>query len=129
MGIVMPSNGGTGVHRARCRDSKTGIIYLKLVNTLGTPQTVHFDIKGAASVAANGESVIMKSTTLDDTNNLAAPTKIVPVTAKESGFAPIAGMDAVAELLSTARAQVPRVAAQWTVVDLSQFDEPAEKSL
>jgi cell division protein FtsQ len=46
--------------------------------------------------------------------------------AKEGGFAPIAGMDAVAELLSTARAQVPQEAAQWTVVDLSQFDPRPE---
>jgi len=45
---------------------------------------------------------------------------------KPEGFAALRGMDAVAELLSTARAKMPQVAAQWTVVDLSQFDPRPE---
>jgi alpha-N-arabinofuranosidase len=68
------------------RDSKTGVIYLKMVNPLATPQDVHVEIKGAASVAAEGESVIMKAGSPSDTNSLAEPAKIVPVTARESGF-------------------------------------------
>ncbi len=39
-----------------------------------------------------------------------------------SGFEPVAGMDLVATLLQTARARAPKIAAQWGVVDLSQFD-------
>jgi len=76
------------LYQVATRDSKTGLIYLKVINPLGTARDVHFDIKGAASVAANGESVIMKADSLDDTNNLAEPKKVIPVTAKESGFAP-----------------------------------------
>jgi len=68
------------------RDSKTGTVYLNLVNPLATPQSVHIDLKGAASVAANGESVIMKADNLSDTNSITEPTKITPVTAKETGF-------------------------------------------
>ena len=68
------------------RDSKTGIIYLKLVNPLGTPQEVRLEIKGAGSVLSEGESVIMKADNPSDTNSLAEPRKIVPVAAKESGF-------------------------------------------
>jgi alpha-N-arabinofuranosidase len=68
------------------RDSKTGIIYLKVVNPLGTPQAVHVDIKGAASVASNGESVIMKADSPDDTNSIQQPTKIIPVAEKASGL-------------------------------------------
>ncbi|MGD1030835.1 MAG: alpha-L-arabinofuranosidase C-terminal domain-containing protein [Opitutaceae bacterium] len=68
------------------RDSKTGVIYLKMVNPLATPQDVHVEIKGAASVASEGESVIMKADSPSDTNSLAEPTKIVPVTARERGF-------------------------------------------
>ena len=70
------------------RDSQTGMIYFKVVNPLGTPQTVHVNIKGVASVASEGESVIMKADSLTDTNSITEPTKIVPVTAKETGFAP-----------------------------------------
>jgi hypothetical protein len=42
--------------------------------------------------------------------------------AKEGGFEPVAGMAAVADLLQTARTLTPQIAAQWRVVDLSQFD-------
>jgi cell division protein FtsQ len=46
--------------------------------------------------------------------------------AKPEGFAVIPGMDAVADLLATAKAEVPQMAAQWTVVDLGQFDPRPE---
>ena len=68
------------------RDSKTGTIYLKLVNPMGTSQDIRLEIKGAASVASEGESVVMKADNPSDTNSLAEPRKIVPVTARESGF-------------------------------------------
>lgn len=68
------------------RDSKTGVIYLKMVNPLGTPQDVHVDIKGVASVAARGESVIMKADSLEATNSIMEPKKIVPVNATETGL-------------------------------------------
>jgi hypothetical protein len=42
--------------------------------------------------------------------------------AKDGGFQSVPGMDQVADLLFTARAHVPKIAAQWTVVDLRQFD-------
>jgi len=69
-------------------DSKTGVIYFKVVNPLGTPQDIHVDIKGAASVVSDGQSVIMKADNLADTNSITEPKKIVPVTANESGFGP-----------------------------------------
>jgi alpha-N-arabinofuranosidase len=68
------------------RDSKTGVIYLKLVNPLETAMPVQVDIKGVASIAADGESVVMKADSLTDTNSITEPTKIVPVTSKESGL-------------------------------------------
>ncbi|HTB62021.1 MAG TPA: alpha-L-arabinofuranosidase C-terminal domain-containing protein [Opitutales bacterium] len=68
------------------RDSKTGIIYVKAVNPTDTATPLHIEIKGANSIAPNGESIVMKADSLTDTNSLAEPTKIVPVTSKESGF-------------------------------------------
>jgi alpha-N-arabinofuranosidase len=56
------------------------------VNPLGTPQDLRLEIKGAGSVASEGESVIMKADSPADTNSLAEPRKIVPVPARESGF-------------------------------------------
>lgn len=68
------------------RDSKTGVIYLKVVNPLGTATPVQLNVKGVASIAPAGESVIMKADNVTDTNSVAEPKKIVPVTAKENGF-------------------------------------------
>ena len=67
------------------RDSKTGMIYLKAVNPLATATPLHVDIKGAG-IAANGESIVLKADSLTDTNSIAEPKKIVPVTTKESGL-------------------------------------------
>jgi len=68
------------------RDSKTGVVYLKMVNPLDTPQDVRVEIHGAGAVGPDGESVIMKASSLAATNSLEEPRKIVPVTARESGF-------------------------------------------
>lgn len=46
-----------------------------------------------------------------------------------SGFEPVPGMTVVADLLKTARERVPQLAAQWAVVDLSQFDPRPQASL
>jgi alpha-N-arabinofuranosidase len=74
---------------AATRDSKTGIIYLKMVNPLGIPQVVQVEITGAPAIAPKGESVIMKADNPADTNSIAEPRKIVPVTASESGLGAI----------------------------------------
>ena len=68
------------------RDSKTGVLYLKVVNPLGSAQAVTVQIQGAAAVAAAGESVVLKADRLTDTNSLAEPRKIVPITAREDGL-------------------------------------------
>jgi len=60
------------------RDTKTGAIYLKLVNALATPQEVEFEVKGA-NVEANGTKVVL-SGDLKAMNSVAEPKKISPVT-------------------------------------------------
>ena len=66
------------------RDSKSGIIYLKLVNSLGTPQPVKVEISGPKSVAAKGTATVLKAEKIDDTNSIQEPNKIVPATEKLS---------------------------------------------
>ena len=68
------------------RDSKTGTIYLKLVNGLGTPQTVQVDISGVDSIAAKGMETVMKADSPTDTNSIQEPMKIVPVSGKTKGL-------------------------------------------
>ena len=68
------------------RDSSSGTIYLKVVNTLGTPQPVKIQISGVASIAADGEAVVMKANSPDDTNSISDPTHVAPVTEKVTGL-------------------------------------------
>ena len=62
------------------RDSKSGTIFLKLVNSLGTPQPVKVEISGAKSIAAKATATVLKADKIDDTNSLREPTKISPKT-------------------------------------------------
>jgi alpha-N-arabinofuranosidase len=78
--IVLPS-----LFYSATRDSQSGAIYVKVVNTAATEQAVRFEIKGA-SVAANGSEVVIKSANPGDTNSIGEPTKIVPVTSQIAGL-------------------------------------------
>jgi alpha-N-arabinofuranosidase len=68
------------------RDSGSGKIFLKVVNRNGTPQPVKIAITGVASVAPEGEAVVMKASSPTDTNTIDDPKKIVPVTEKAIGL-------------------------------------------
>jgi alpha-N-arabinofuranosidase len=68
------------------RDSKSGTIFLKLVNSLGTAQPVTIEITGASDISNQGTMTLLKGESLDDTNSIQAPEKIVPVTEKVSGL-------------------------------------------
>ena len=68
------------------RDTATGTIYLKVVNGSGTPQPVRVDIKGVASVAPEGQAIVLAADSPQDTNSINDPAKIVPVTTKADGL-------------------------------------------
>jgi alpha-N-arabinofuranosidase len=64
------------------RDNHSGIIYLKVVNEAGMPQQIMIRINGAANIASEGEAVALSANSLDETNSLEQPQKIVPRTEK-----------------------------------------------
>jgi len=69
------------------RDSQSGIIFLKVVNRLGTAQPVHIKISDVLPVGeflevVQDETVVLKANSPDDTNSIQEPTKIIPVTEK-----------------------------------------------
>jgi len=68
------------------RDSGSGIIYVNVVNTVGTPQPVRIQISGVSAVEPNGELVEMKGKSTEDTNSITQPTNIVPVPTKIDGL-------------------------------------------
>ena len=69
------------------RDSKSGTIYLKVVNAAKTAETVSINLKGANHVSPDATSVVLTSANPGDTNTITDPTKITPVTSKISGIA------------------------------------------
>jgi alpha-N-arabinofuranosidase len=68
------------------KDSKNGKIYLKIVNTTATPQTVQIVLKGAMHVSPEGTLLTLSSANLGDTNSIQEPAKVVPTSTKVNGL-------------------------------------------
>ena len=68
------------------RDSKTGTVYLKIVNRAAAPQPVRVELGGLASVDSTGRSIAIGAASPDDTNTAAEPGKIAPKTAVVDGL-------------------------------------------
>jgi alpha-N-arabinofuranosidase len=68
------------------RDSKSGVIYLKVVNTSGTPRQTTIQITGAPKIESKGEVVSLVAENLNDTNSIEEPRKVVPRTEKSDGL-------------------------------------------
>ncbi len=63
------------------RDSKTGEIYIKLVNPGTTNTAVKIEVKGIASLASNGTAITLQGSP-EDTNSINHPQNVLPVTTK-----------------------------------------------
>ncbi len=85
---VLPAilTGNTRLAESVTRDSKTGTVYVKMVNSSAQPQPVHVTLTGAGSVAPTGTAIVLSGTGPQDTNTITEPTKIVPVTTQASGL-------------------------------------------
>jgi alpha-N-arabinofuranosidase len=68
------------------RDSKTGTIFLKFVNRAATPQPVRVEISGVGAVTPRGQMIAMSASSPEDTNSIAEPRKIVPITSDIDGL-------------------------------------------
>ena len=68
------------------KDTKTGKLFLKVVNTSARAQQVDIDLKGAGKISPEGTLVIIKGDKPDDTNTIAEPENIIPVTSKLTGI-------------------------------------------
>jgi alpha-N-arabinofuranosidase len=68
------------------RDGKSGIIYLKVVNTAASARQITIQVGGAPKIKPEGELVSLAASALDDTNSLEQPQKIAPRTEKVGGL-------------------------------------------
>ena len=69
------------------QDSKSGTIFVKLVNRQNTPQTLRLDLNGARSVASSGTATILAADPLA-TNSMDELTEVIPVTRPITGVGP-----------------------------------------
>jgi len=75
------------VFYAATKDAKTGTIYLKIVNALGTVQPIDISLIGVGKMKSEATMVVVKGEKPEDTNSITEPTKIVPITTKIKGVA------------------------------------------
>ena len=68
------------------RDTKTGIVFLKIVNRAATPQPLRVEFTGLAAVDPKGQAVTLSAGSPTDTNSIADPSRIVPVTSTVDGL-------------------------------------------
>ena len=69
------------------KDTKTGIVYLKLVNTTGRQQPVEINLKGVGKVSPIATLIVVKGDKPEDTNKITDPQKIIPVSSTINGIA------------------------------------------
>jgi alpha-N-arabinofuranosidase len=62
------------------RDTSSGMIYLKIVNTLDTLQKVMIHFEGKSKIIPTGESIILNANSPGQTNSINNPDNIVPHT-------------------------------------------------
>lgn len=71
----------TSVQGSATRDSKTGEIYLKLVNPKATAESLNIEIKGVRSVASRASAITLAGAP-EQTNSIDNPRNVVPVTSR-----------------------------------------------
>jgi alpha-N-arabinofuranosidase len=70
------------------RDAKSGIVYVKVVNTSSSAKPINIKLTGAAKLKSTGEAVVLAGKSLDDTNTLEKPENVVPRTEKVADISP-----------------------------------------
>jgi alpha-N-arabinofuranosidase len=68
------------------RDTKSGTIYVKVVNRDSTTRDVRFQLEGVTGIQPKGQVVALAGSGPEDTNSITQPVKIVPVTAAVDGL-------------------------------------------
>jgi alpha-L-arabinofuranosidase len=76
----------TPVQGCATRDSKTGQLFIKLVNPEATEQALNIEIKGAR-LASKGSAITLRGSP-EDTNSMEHPRNVAPITTTVRGVKP-----------------------------------------
>jgi len=78
--ILKTSVANSPLHYSVTKDTKTGVIYLKIVNTESTPKPVNITLHGLASLAPDATATTLSAPSPGDSNSIDDPAHVVPVT-------------------------------------------------
>ena len=70
------------------RGSADGLVTLKVVNSVGTPQSARIQLAGVAAVEPRGRTLVLSAPDPSATNSIGEPTQVVPVTGEATGLGP-----------------------------------------
>ncbi len=85
--ILSTESTDTSVQGSATRDSKTGEIFVKLVNPATNAVALKIKINGMAALASKGTAITLAGRP-DDLNSIAQPKKVVPVAKSIHGVKP-----------------------------------------
>jgi alpha-N-arabinofuranosidase len=85
--ILSVTTDETAVQGSATRDSRTGEIFLKLVNPQTTAEMLSINLNGITSVRSRAEAITLGGDP-EDSNSLSQPRKVVPVTKTVHGVKP-----------------------------------------
>jgi alpha-N-arabinofuranosidase len=80
-------NAGNRLFYSVTRDPAKGIVYLKLVNALSTPQPLSISLTGVKEVNPTAKLVTLTGATTEDTNSITDPKRVVPAETTINGVA------------------------------------------
>jgi alpha-L-arabinofuranosidase len=86
--ILGASSSETSVQGCATQDSKTGDIFLKLVNPSTNAVPLNIKINGVTSLATKGTAITLAGDP-NDTNSIEDPRKVIPVVTKMRGVKPV----------------------------------------
>jgi alpha-N-arabinofuranosidase len=70
------------------REARSGVIYLKVVNTAGSAKQINVQVDGAPKLKAKGEAVVLAAKAVDETNSIDKPENLIPHTETVTGIGP-----------------------------------------
>ncbi len=85
--ILKATLAGAALPCSVTKDSKRGVIFVKVINPQSTPQPLKLAIQGVRALKSTATATILTAAP-DETNSINDPNKVVPVTAKVKGVKP-----------------------------------------
>jgi alpha-N-arabinofuranosidase len=87
--ILKSSVSNPALHYSATQDARTGVIYLKLVNTESAPKTIQITLRGLASLVPEATAVTLAGPSPDSSNSIDNPDQVVPVVTTLQGLKPV----------------------------------------